>query len=338
MPTVSSSALTALVSLVLVCHVNAHQGHVRSPVKNQLEHLDPDVLHQMRFPAFSFASRHDHEGHHHHHGHAHEDHSHGEHRHLKENKFPAGAQPFQTGHYCGSVDPAFAMPPPGAPLPEEQPTPNDFWSTFVDLVIWGLELLADFLRFINSENDGGQSSVDPPPTGSPPTASPPTASPPTGSPPFGSKITIPVYYHVIMGSGSNSPSDSKVRADHNGLARAFRDTPFDFSIQDITRTYNNAWYGYEGFYTDDEEEMKSSLRRGGKGALNVWINKVNGLCGYTLYPEFVASFGVWDGIVLNENCMADAMGSTLTHEAGHWLGKLVFSFFLSWQYCCTTSF
>lgn len=131
---------------------------------------------------------------------------------------------------------------------------------------------------------------------------------------FDQKIDVPTYYHVIEGRGSNSPSDNAVRQTHNDLNAAFRGTPFRFDFMEITRTYNDDWYGYDGFYTDDERDMKSTLRRGGAESLNVYINKVNGICGYAILPKFYQDFALWDGTVVNENCFATGKGGAVTHE------------------------
>jgi hypothetical protein len=128
------------------------------------------------------------------------------------------------------------------------------------------------------------------------------------------EITVPTYFHVIEAKGSNSPSDSQVQEVHEGLNAAFSVTPFKFDLRGITRTKDKAWHGYEGYYTDDEKDMKTTLRQGGPETLNIYINKVNGVCGYTLLPQYYEDFPIWDGVVVNENCFGDGQGGTVTHE------------------------
>jgi len=136
---------------------------------------------------------------------------------------------------------------------------------------------------------------------------------------------IPTYYHIIQTSTVLGPSESVVNAQNDMLNEAFSAAGFAFEKKGVTRTLNNAWYSYSGFNTQEELDMKSTLRTGGAESLNIYINGANGYCGYAYLPRYYESFPVWDGVVLNTNCFlggtaADRAGETLIHETGHWLG------------------
>lgn len=134
------------------------------------------------------------------------------------------------------------------------------------------------------------------------------------------KIVVPTFYHVI--ENKRSPKDAEIRQQHKDLNDAFALTPFQFVLREITRTKNNAWWGYSGYNTKEEITMKSTLRRGGAGTLNVYINKANGRCGYTYLPKMYKSFPENDGVVINDGCFVEGPGGALTHEVGHWFGLL----------------
>lgn len=167
-------------------------------------------------------------------------------------------------------------------------------------------------------------------------------------------VRIPVWFHVITTStGAGDISDTVLYAQLKVLNKAYsgRDsqstqtgqqpsaqatanTPFRFELAGITRTANNSWYiagtnPTTGAETTASRQMKTTLRRGGPGTLNLYLNNVrngDGLLGYATYPSGYASDPGVDGVVcLNGSVPSGAetpynFGDTATHEVGHWLG------------------
>ncbi|GAX22491.1 hypothetical protein FisN_14Hh111 [Fistulifera solaris] len=138
--------------------------------------------------------------------------------------------------------------------------------------------------------------------------------------------SIPTYYHIIQSATIAGPSEEQVRAQHDHLVEAFAPYGFSFTLKDITFTKNDDWFGYKEYNTDEERDMKKTLRRGGPESLNVYVNNGKGVCGYAYLPKFYSQFPWNDGIVINFRCFGGASesqeGDVVVHEVGHWLGLL----------------
>jgi hypothetical protein len=140
--------------------------------------------------------------------------------------------------------------------------------------------------------------------------------------------TIPVYFHVIRKGTGVSNGDITSTMISNQMAvlnAAYAGTGWQFSLQAVDRTTNSSWFsGCSGSY---EYAMKSALRRGGKGSLNIYTcAPTGGILGYATFPSSYASAPKYDGVVLLHSTLPGGtaapynLGDTGTHEVGHWMG------------------
>ncbi|WP_444892980.1 zinc metalloprotease [Microbulbifer sp. TRSA001] len=144
--------------------------------------------------------------------------------------------------------------------------------------------------------------------------------------PVGS-VEVDVYFHVITDRSNNGAlSNSEINAQMNVLNDAYANTPFTFNLVSTTVTANNSWYNV-GYNSSAEQAMKSSLRVGDAGDLNIYVAELgDGLLGWATFPSSYSSDPLDDGVVILTGSVpgGDAApyneGDTLTHEVGHWLG------------------
>jgi hypothetical protein len=157
-----------------------------------------------------------------------------------------------------------------------------------------------------------------------------------GAPKLGA-ITVPVYVHVITTTGGVGDVSSGVRRQISVLNAAYGAASVRFDLVSVDVTANDAWYTV-GFGSKEEKEMKSTLRRGGSNALNIYTASLGGgLLGWATFPKSYQSQPADDGVVILDESMpgGDAaftdpdepdgllsynLGDTATHEVGHWLG------------------
>lgn len=158
-------------------------------------------------------------------------------------------------------------------------------------------------------------------------------------------VTIPVYFHVITNtSGAGNLTDAQIQAQIDVLNKAFSgldklpngttpngatvNTPFRFVLatNGIDRTANNTWYTV-GYGSAAETQMKTALRKGGAGDLNLYSANIGGgLLGWATFPSSYSSNPSNDGVVLLTSSLPGGsaapynLGDTATHEVGHWLG------------------
>ncbi|MBX7269838.1 zinc metalloprotease [Micromonospora sp. Llam7] len=145
-------------------------------------------------------------------------------------------------------------------------------------------------------------------------------------------VTIPVVAHVIRKnttrSGGNIP-DSMIQSQINVLNQSFSgatggaSTAFAFQLQSINRVTNTSWYPIRQGSTA-ERQMKTQLRQGTKGTLNIYFGALsNGLLGWATFPQ--NTLNVMDGVVVLSESLPGGtatnynQGDTGTHEVGHWL-------------------
>ena len=157
-----------------------------------------------------------------------------------------------------------------------------------------------------------------------------------GAPKLG-RITVPVYVHVITSRTGVGDVTSLVPRQISVLNAAYSDARVKFDLVSIDVTANDAWYNV-GIGSKEEKAMKSTLRRGGGNALNIYTaNLGGGLLGWATFPKSYHSQPDDDGVVVLDESLPDGkaefanstepdgllsynIGDTGTHEVGHWLG------------------
>lgn len=145
-------------------------------------------------------------------------------------------------------------------------------------------------------------------------------------------VTIPVVFHVISEDGTRANGnipDSMINAQMNVLNQAYAGatggtaTAFSFQLTAINRVTRGAWYPIV-YESSTEQQMKSSLRRGGKDTLNIYTGDLSDdLLGWATFPT--STLNTDDGVVILAESMPGGSaspyngGDTATHEIGHWL-------------------
>lgn len=146
--------------------------------------------------------------------------------------------------------------------------------------------------------------------------------------------TIDVYWHVISRDstlgGGNIP-DSQIQQSIAVMNAAYASTGVQWVLIGTDRTVNADWFNRAGPSTTQQTAMKTSLRKGGAGTLNIYTVGFNsgaaaGLLGYATFPWDYAAKASDDGVVILFSSVPGGttapynLGQTLTHEAGHWVG------------------
>ncbi len=139
-----------------------------------------------------------------------------------------------------------------------------------------------------------------------------------------SPVTIDVYVHVITDGAQGAVSDATITSQLTVLKSAYAGSGLGFTLKGTDRTNNASWYTLtQG--SSAEKAMKSTLRQGGKAALNIYTaNLTNDLLGWATFPA--KRITDQDGVVVltgslpGGNAGIYAEGDTATHEVGHWAG------------------
>jgi uncharacterized protein YcfL len=142
-------------------------------------------------------------------------------------------------------------------------------------------------------------------------------------------VNVNVYWHVInngTGIANGDIPQTQIDSQISVLNAAYANTPFRFTLASVDRTTNATWYTATDTGTA-QTQMKTALRQGGAGDLNVYSNNMGGgLLGWATFPSSYASNPKDDGVVILYSSVPGGtaapynLGDTLTHEAGHWFG------------------
>jgi hypothetical protein len=137
---------------------------------------------------------------------------------------------------------------------------------------------------------------------------------------------VPVYWHIIKSSAcTGGVTSQQINDSISVINAAYAPAGFSFSLAGTDTSCNDGWYTSTGGST--ETAMKTTLRKGGSNALNVYSNNMGGgLLGWSTFPSSYASSPSMDGVVILETSVPGGTaapyneGDTLTHESGHWFG------------------
>ncbi len=153
---------------------------------------------------------------------------------------------------------------------------------------------------------------------------------------------IPTYVHIVVsddgtksGDVSRETIDAQIKALNEAYATnaARSGVRWVFQVQSVERVV-----GPDMCDQGNEKQMKAKLRRGGRGALNLFVTDLSacGLLGYSSWPWDLAKKGVtMDGVVIHYDTLPGGqykpynLGRTGIHEIGHWLGL-----YHTFQVCC----
>jgi pregnancy-associated plasma protein-A len=144
------------------------------------------------------------------------------------------------------------------------------------------------------------------------------------------RVRVPVYFHVLHAGRHGNLSPVRIKRQIAVLDGAYggrfggADIRVDFFLRAITRTDNAGWY------TDaerHEKAIKTRLRRGGAGALNLYSADLGDQSlGWSTFPWRYRHEPAMDGVVIHAGSLPGGTiehfdrGFTATHEVGHWLG------------------
>ena len=153
--------------------------------------------------------------------------------------------------------------------------------------------------------------------------------PPTEVPGAGS-IAIDTYVNIICDDNGNNcaSTEGQVLDQMQVLNSAFIvNSPYQFQLVGQIRRFNNSAWLTAGPGSSAEASMKSALRQGDRGDLNMYVSSPGGgLLGWATFPSSYDGNPNNDGVVVlgaslpGGNAAPYNEGDTGTHEVGHWLG------------------
>jgi hypothetical protein len=145
-------------------------------------------------------------------------------------------------------------------------------------------------------------------------------------------IQVPVRFHVIASGDQGRLSPAEVAGQIAALNEAYSgrtggaDTGVSFRLIAMDVTSNADWFAAPRVY---ERQLKTALRRGGPGTLNLYSAAVGvDILGVSTFPQWYSLQPVLDGVMIDYRSIPGGSnprfnrGYTAVHEVGHWLGLL----------------
>jgi cysteine-rich repeat protein len=153
-------------------------------------------------------------------------------------------------------------------------------------------------------------------------------------------VTIPVHVHVIQDAAAGSKLSASLEDQITKQIQVLNDdysgkqgghnTAYRFQlVTPIDVVQNQAWYHVLP-NTKEERDMKTALRKGGVGDLNLYFAALGvngrGLLGWSTFPQDYSKDPIMDGVVVLTDTLPGGpaapynLGATAVHEIGHWLG------------------
>jgi hypothetical protein len=145
-------------------------------------------------------------------------------------------------------------------------------------------------------------------------------------------VEVPVRFHVIASGDQGRLSRAEVDGQIAALNAAYSgrtggaDTGVSFRLIAVDVTNNADWFAAPRRY---EGPLKTALRRGGPGTLNLYSAAVGSdILGVSTFPQWYSLRPVLDGVMIDYRSIPGGSnprfnrGYTAVHEVGHWLGLL----------------
>ena len=137
------------------------------------------------------------------------------------------------------------------------------------------------------------------------------------------RATVDVYWHRITDGARGAVTRTQITKQVSLLNAAYAKAGFTFRLAGIDTTNKPSWYSLKTG-TAQEKAMKTALRRGDKGDLNIYTASLSGdLLGWATFPK--ATYDAMDGVVVLDQSLPGGtakpynLGDTAVHEVGHWM-------------------
>jgi hypothetical protein len=141
------------------------------------------------------------------------------------------------------------------------------------------------------------------------------------------KVVIPTYFYIITNStGGGAVSANDITKQMSILNASYASSGISFDLVESSTIANNNWASISP-ESAAQDEMKRTLRKGYKNALNIYVTNISGgILGYATFPSSVSRNLSDDGVVILTGSLPGGtaapynLGDTLVHEVGHWAG------------------